>query len=142
MIQSIVFILLLSVVAFYAWKGYGRVVRNIQLAQSEPITGDSAERWRNVLLVAFGQKKMFKNWIPAVLHLFIYTAFLATQVELIETIIDGIFGVHRFFADKLGIIYTFFVGLIEVLSVLAFIATIAFLTRRNILNVSRFKKQR
>jgi heterodisulfide reductase subunit C len=140
MIQSVVFILLLTVVAYFAWKGYGRIYRNIQLAQPEPVTGDRSARWRNVLLVALGQRKMFKNWIPAVLHLFIYVAFLATQVELLETIIDGIFGVHRFFADKLGVIYTFFVGMIEVLSVLAFIATIAFLMRRNVLGVSRFQK--
>jgi heterodisulfide reductase subunit C len=140
MIQSIVFILLLGGVIFFAWKGYGRIIRNIQLAKSEPTEGDTGARWRNVLLVALGQKKMFKNWVPAVLHLFIYVAFLATQVELLETIIDGVFGVHRFFADKLGVVYTFFIGMIEILSVLAFIATIAFLVRRNVMKISRFQK--
>ncbi len=140
MIHSIVFILLLGAVAWYGWKGYGRIYKNIMLAKPEPVSGDRAARWRNVLLVALGQKKMFKQWIPAVLHLFIYVAFLATQVELLETIIDGIFGVHRWFADKLGALYTFFISLIEVLSVLAFVATIAFLIRRNVLNISRFRK--
>jgi heterodisulfide reductase subunit C/nitrate reductase gamma subunit len=140
MLQSLAFILVLTVVSYFAWRGFGRIIRNIRLGKSEPITGDAGARWRNVLLVAFGQRKMFKNWIPAVLHLFIYVAFLATQVELIEILIDGIFGVHRFFANKLGTLYTFMIGSIEILSVLALIATIAFILRRNILSVKRFQK--
>ena len=80
-----------------------------------------------MLLIAFGQKKMFKRWIPAIFHFFIYAAFLLTQIELIEIVIDGVFGVHRFFADKLGGFYTFVISFIEILSLLAFVATIIFL---------------
>ena len=83
---------------------------------------------------------MFKNVIPAVLHLFIYVAFLFTQIELLEILIDGIFGVHRFFAPYLGILYPIIISFIEILSVLALVATIAFIARRNILNVARFQK--
>jgi heterodisulfide reductase subunit C len=104
------------------------------------ISGNSADRWKNVVLVALGQQKMFKNWIPAVLHLFIYVAFVITQVELLEIFVDGIFGTHRFFAPALGGFYTFVISFIEILSVLALVATIAFLMRRNVLRVSRFQK--
>ncbi len=140
MIQSILFIIVAGLAVVTAYKGFSRIGRNIHLGKAEQIGGDSAERWRNVLLVAFGQQKMFKNWIPAVLHLFIYVAFLVTQVELIEIFVDGIFGTHRFFAPMLGGFYTFVISFIEVLSVLAFVATIAFLMRRNVLGVSRFQK--
>lgn len=78
--------------------------------------------------------------MPAVLHLFIYVAFVITQVELIEIFVDGIFGTHRFFAPLLGGFYTFVISFIEVLSVLAFVATIVFLARRNLLKVPRFWK--
>ena len=140
MIQQIVFIAV-TVLAFgLAWRGFSRVGRNIHLGQDERISGDSGQRWRNVLLVAFGQQKMFSRWIPAVFHLFIYLAFLLTQVELIEIFVDGIFGQHRFFADKLGGFYTFAISFIEVLSVLAFVATIIFLSRRNLLKTPRFWK--
>ena len=140
MIQSILFLIVSGLAVAAAYKGFSRVGRNIHLGKAEQIGGDSAERWRNVLLVAFGQRKMFKNWIPAVLHLFIYVAFLVTQVELIEIFVDGIFGTHRFFAPMLGGFYTFVISFIEILSVLAFVATIAFLMRRNVLGVSRFQK--
>lgn len=92
------------------------------------------------MLVAFGQKKMFKRITPAILHLFIYVAFLLTQVELIEILIDGFFGVHRFFAQYLGGFYTFVMSVIEILSALALIATIIFLIRRNIIRLARFWK--
>ncbi len=123
-----------------AWGNFMKIRRNINLGREEEIEGNIGERWRNVILVAFGQKKMFKNMIPAVLHLFIYVAFLFTQVELLEILIDGIFGVHRFFAPYLGILYPIIVSFIEILSVLAFMATLAFIARRNILKVARFQK--
>ena len=103
------------------------------------LDGDTAQRWNNVLLVAFGQRKMFKRWIPALLHFFIYAAFLLTQIELIEIIIDGLSGSHRAFAPILGGLYTFTINFIELLSTLAFVATIIFLWRRNVKKIARFQ---
>ncbi len=140
MLQSLLFILVAGVSVWFASKGFLRVWRNIQLGKPEKISGNSSERWRNVLLVALGQQKMFKNWLPAVLHLFIYVAFVITQIELIEIFVDGLFGTHRFFAPYLGGFYTFVISSIEVLSVLAFVATLIFLSRRNLLRVPRFWK--
>ena len=140
MIQQIIFIIVAAVAMGYAARQFMRVRRNILLGQDEAVTGDTGERWKNVLLVAFGQKKMFKRWIPAVFHFFIYSAFVITQIELIEIFIDGIFGVHRFFAAGLGGFYTFIISFIEILSVLAFVATIIFLARRNALKLPRFHK--
>lgn len=140
MLQSLLFLALSGVAGWFSWKGFSRIRRNILLGKDEKIGGDASARWKNVLLVALGQKKMFNNMIPAVLHLFIYVAFVVTQVELIEIFIDGIFGTHRPFAALLGGLYTFVISFIEILSVLAFIATLAFLSRRNILKVARFQK--
>jgi len=140
MIQTLLFLLVAGASSWFAFKGFSRVRRNILLGKDEPTPGDAAQRWKNVLLIAFGQQKMFKNWIPAVLHLFIYVAFVVTQVELLEIFVDGIFGTHRFFAPYLGGLYTFAISSIEVLSVLAFVATIAFLARRNVLKLQRFQQ--
>jgi ferredoxin len=140
MLTSVFFILLTAAAGYFAWKGFARVRRNILLGKDETISGDTSARWRRVLLVALGQQKMFKKWIPAVLHLFIYVAFVITQVELIEIFTDGIFGTHRIFAPYLGGFYTFVISLIEILSVLAFVATLAFLSRRNLLRIARFQK--
>ena len=123
MISQIIFALVTIIAFSWAFRQFMRIRRNVLLGQDEQITDREGARWKNVLLIAFGQKKMFKNWIPATLHLSIYVAFLMTQVELIEILIDGIFGVHRFFAPYLGGFYTVIISFIELLSLAAFIAS-------------------
>jgi len=140
MLQQIFFAIIVLLSIAWASKQFMRVRRNILLGKDEDLSGNEAERWKNMALIAFGQKKMFKRWIPAVLHLFIYVAFLMTQIELIEIFIDGFFGTHRFFVDYIGILYPIIISFIEILSVGAFIATIIFLARRNLLKIPRFHK--
>ena len=140
MIQQVLFVLIAGASLGYAALQFLKIRRNIKLGKDESISGNSAERWRNVLLIALGQKKMFSRMIPAVLHLFIYVAFVITQVELLEIFVDGITGQHRVFWPPLGGFYTFVISFIEILSVLALVATIAFLARRNILRLARFHK--
>ncbi len=136
-----VFFIIITIGAFYAaLRQFSKLRRNIFLGKAEKIQGNEKERWQNVLLVAFGQKKMFKNFLPAIFHFFIYSAFLLTQIELLEILVDGFFGKHRFFAPFLGGFYTFLLNFIEILSVLAFVATIIFLARRNLLKIPRFVK--
>ncbi len=140
MIQSIVFSIVTIIAFYFAFRQFMKVRRNILLGKEYEVTGDKGKRWQNVALIAFGQKKMFKRVIPAILHFCIYAAFLFTTVELIEILIDGIFGHHRFFADKIGILYPTMIGIIEILSFLAFFATLIFLWRRNLLKIPRFHK--
>lgn len=142
MVQALFFILVVASTAYFAFRGYRRVFQNINLGLSEKINDRRSERWRNMALVALGQKKMFKNPIPAVLHFFLYAAFLITQIELIEILIDGFFQQHRFFAPHLSGFYTFIISFIEILSVLAFVGTAAFLWRRNIRTVERLSPER
>lgn len=114
-----------------------KIRRNILLGRDIDRTDRPLERWKTMILVAFGQKKMFNRPVPALLHLFLYVAFVITQIELIEIVLDGALGNHRMFRPSLGGFYTFVVSFIEILSVLAFIGTIAFLSRRNLLKVPR-----
>lgn len=139
-LQQIVFILVTAAVSYLAYRQFRQVYFAIMLGKPATISDRKGERWKNVLLVAFGQKKMFKNIIPAVFHLFIYVAFLFTQVELIEIIADGFLGKHRIFAPVLGGFYTVIINSIEILSLLALIATFIFLYRRNLLKIPRFVK--
>lgn len=140
MISQLAFILVSGTAIFLATRQFRRIYRNIHLGQPHDIPGTAEWRWKNMLLVAFGQQKMFKNWIPALFHGFIYSAFLLTQVELIEIFIDGLWGTHRFFYPYLGGFYVFIISFIEILSALALLATFVFLARRNLLSVSRLRK--
>ncbi|MFO0494851.1 MAG: Fe-S oxidoreductase, partial [Flavobacteriia bacterium] len=110
---------------------------NILLGKSINRSDNSSERWKTMILVALGQKKMFTRPIPALLHLAIYVAFIITQIELIEIVADGLSGSHRVFREALGGFYTFMISFIEILSFAALVATIAFLSRRNLLKLPR-----
>jgi heterodisulfide reductase subunit C len=137
MISIIVFALLLIVGFGFFTKNALQIRSNILLGRDVDRSDRSSERWKTMLLVAFGQKKMFSRPLPALLHFAIYAAFVVTQIELIEIIVDGLTGNHRIFKDSLGGFYTFVISFIEVLSVLALFATVVFLARRNMLKLPR-----
>lgn len=138
---SVILFIIISFAGFgLAFKNYKKLYRNIKLGKPEKIEGNPIVRWKKVGLIAFGQKKMFVLWKPALLHFFIYAAFLLTQLELIEIILDGLLHRHRIFSAALGDFYTFLISFIEVLSLLALFATIIFLWRRNVQKVARFEK--
>lgn len=137
MITSILFgVLLVIGIGFFSFNIL-KIRSNILLGRDVDRSDNSSERWKTMLLVAFGQKKMFQRPIPALLHFAIYAAFVITQIELIEIFIDGLAHTHRVFRPSLGGFYTFIISFIEVLSVLAFIATFAFLSRRNLIKLPR-----
>lgn len=137
MLAIIVFAIITIVgFGFFGWN-ISKVRSNILLGKDVKRNDQKGERWKIMTLVALGQKKMFARPIPALLHLCLYAAFVITQIELIEIIADGLTGNHRMFHDALGGFYTFMVSFIEILSVLAFVATVIFLARRNLLKLPR-----
>jgi heterodisulfide reductase subunit C/nitrate reductase gamma subunit len=120
-----------------------RIRRSILLGKTADLNDHPGQRWRNVILLALGQKKMFQKPIVAILHLFIYIGFVIINIELLEIIIDGLLGTHRIFGDYLSqqgfsYLYDFIINTFEILALLVIIACIAFLTRRNILKLKRF----
>lgn len=136
-ISNIVFALILVGATFFFTWNIRKIIANIRLGKALDRSDRRSERWKTMLLVAFGQKKMFQRPLPALLHFAIYAAFVITQIELIEIFVDGVFGTHRVFRPSLGGFYTFLISFIEILSVLAFIATFIFLSRRNLIKLPR-----
>lgn len=139
MIQQVAFVIVLAVAGFILSKRIARIRKNIQLGRDfKPEEDRKDERWKNLLLVAFGQKKMFKRPIPAILHLFIYVGFIVINLEVLEFIVDGIAGTHRIFAPYLGGFYTVLMNIFEFLAVAVLLACVVFLIRRNVIKVRRF----
>lgn len=138
MVSVLIFALLLFVgTGLFVFNAL-KIRSNILLGRPTDRSDRSSERWKTMILVAFGQKKMFSRPIPALLHLLIYLAFVITQIELIEIVADGLSGGHRTFMTSLSQFYTFMISFIEILSLGALLATFAFLSRRNILKLPRF----
>jgi ferredoxin len=138
MIQQIVFLVVLIVATYFILKRARRIRGNINLGKAIFNNDRPHERWRNVLLIAFGQKKMFKRPFPAILHLFVYVGFLVINIEVLEFVIDGIAGTHRIFAGPLGTFYSILMNIFEFLAVGVLLACLVFLLRRNVAKLHRF----
>lgn len=138
MIQQAAFALVLGVAVFMIRRRVLFLASTIRLGKPGPPPDLTAERWRNVFLVAFGQKKMFKRLLPAVFHFFIYAGFLIINLEVLEFVIDGLAGTHRIFAPYLGGLYPLLMNFFEVLAVLVLAACVVFLLRRFVARIPRF----
>jgi len=139
-LQQILFVLVLAVASYLLLKRVNFIKKGINLGKPLDRTDNKTERWKAMFLVAFGQKKMFKNPLPAFLHLFVYAGFIIINLEVLEFIIDGLAGTHRIFAPYLGSFYSFLMNFFEFLAVAVLTSCVIFLIRRNIIKVPRFQK--
>jgi len=137
-VQQVLFAVCLGAAIWFFSKKVKEIRRNILLGIDEDLTDNPSQRWKNMLLLAFGQKKMFKNPFVAVLHLFVYVGFVIINLEVLEIVLDGLLGTHRLFLSPLGSFYTFLINSFEVLALSVLAACVIFLIRRNIIKLKRF----
>ncbi|MFN2438051.1 MAG: Fe-S oxidoreductase, partial [Chitinophagaceae bacterium] len=135
--QQILFILLVATAIWLFAKKISFIRRNINLGRDEELKDNPGARWRNTFLMALGQKRMFDKPFVALLHFAVYAGFIIINIEILEIILDGIFGTHRLFAPYLGKFYTFVINFFEVLAFLVLVSCIIFLLRRNLTKVRR-----
>lgn len=138
MVEQIAFVLVLLAASYFLYRRIKFIRDNIRLGKPAEIRDHPGKRLRNLLLIAFGQKKMFKRPFPALLHLFVYVGFLVINIEVLEFIIDGVSGNHRTFAPYLGGFYAVLMNIFEFLAVAVLVSCLIFLGRRNIAKVRRF----
>lgn len=139
-IQQIFFLLILLAAGYFFFKKAKEIYRNIKIGKKETINDQPNVRWKNVLILAFGQKKMFKRLIPAVLHFFVYAGFIILNIEMLEIVLDGILGTHRLFAPYLGDLYPVLLNGFEILAFTVLVSCLVFLIRRNVLKVYRLNQ--
>lgn len=138
-IPNILFVIaLIAGIGFFA-KNVKKLIRNIKLGQDADVSGNKAQRWKNMAMIALGQSKMVRRPVAGILHIIVYLGFIIINIEVLEIIIDGVFGTHRVFS-ALGSVYGFLIGSFEVLAVLVIISILAFWVRRNIIKLKRFWK--
>lgn len=138
-IPNILFAILLIVGVGYFAKNVKKLTRNINLGKDVDRSDNKSERWKNMAMIALGQSKMVRRPIAGFLHIIVYVGFVIINIEVLEIIIDGLFGTHRVFTKVLpDSIYGFLIGSFEVLAVLVLITVIIFWLRRNVIKLKRF----
>lgn len=136
-LDNIFFALLLAIGVGYFTLNVKKLIRNIKLGRDVNRTDNSSERWKNMTMVALGQSKMVKRPIAGFLHIIVYVGFVIINIEVIEIIIDGLFGTHRVLSF-MGILYDVLIGSFEILALLVLVAVVVFWVRRNITKLGRF----
>lgn len=136
--QALFLVLLIAGFGFFI-RNVKKLIRNIKLGRDLDRTDRPKERWRNMIRVALGQSKMVKRPIPAILHIFVYVGFVIINMEMLEIIVDGLFGTHRAFSF-LGAAYDVLIGSFEVLAFLVIFGVVVFWIRRNIIKLKRLNQ--
>lgn len=137
-ISNIIFVIAFAAAVFWFSKNLKTIISNINLGKDLDRKDNSGARWKRMIMVAIGQSKMVKKPISGILHILVYLGFVIINIEVLEIIIDGVFGTHRIFAVPLGGFYDFLIGSFEVLAILTLVACVIFFIRRNVLSIKRF----
>ncbi|MGJ5640756.1 4Fe-4S dicluster domain-containing protein [Formosa sp. S-31] len=138
-VANIVFAAILIFGIGYFVKNIKTLMRNIKLGQDVDVSDNPVQRWNNMARIALGQGKMVRRPVAGLLHIVVYVGFIIINIEVLEIIIDGLFGTHRIFSF-LGGFYGFLIGTFEVLAFLVFVSVIVFWIRRNVIKLQRFWK--
>lgn len=137
-IENILFIIIVIAAILFFTRKVKKISRNIHLGRDLDISDRKAERFAKMARVALGQSKMVKKPVSGILHILVYVGFVIINIEVLEIIIDGMFGTHRIFASPLGIAYNALIWSFEWLAILVLVSCVIFLIRRNILHIKRF----
>ena len=135
--QGLFVLLTIAGSALFA-KNILQIKKNILMGRDKDLSDNPSARWKNVFLLALGQKKMFRNVPVAIMHLIIYAGFIIINIEVLEIVLDGILGTHRLFLGPLGGLYTFLINVFEILAALVIVVCVIFLARRNLIKLKRF----
>jgi heterodisulfide reductase subunit C len=136
-ISQLLFILCLGTGIYFFWKSVSRIRRNILLGKDLDLTDRPKERLKQLIWVALGQSKMVTRPVAAFFHIIIYVGFVLINIEVLEILIDGIFGTHRFFSHFLGDVYNTAIAFFELLAFGVIVACVVFLARRYVLKLKR-----
>ena len=136
-LPNIIFLVALAVGIGYFTLNIRKLIRNIKLGREIEELGDKKERWGNVVRIALGQSKMVVRPVAGIMHIIVYVGFVIINLEVLEIIIDGLFGTHRVFAS-LGPVYDLLIASFEILALLVIVAVVVFWIRRNVQRLRRF----
>jgi len=139
-LPNILFAVILILGIGYFAKNISKLRRNIKLGQDIDVSDNKSQRWKNMAMIALGQSKMVVRPVAGFLHIIVYLGFIIINIEVLEIVIDGLFGTHRVLSS-LGSFYGFLIASFEILAVLVLIAVIVFWVRRNIIKLKRFWKR-
>lgn len=138
-IDNILFVICILVGFGLFAKSLRGIYKNVMLGKAIDRTDNRPERWKQMIKVALGQSKMTKRPIAGILHIIVYLGFVIINIELVEILVDGVFGTHRYLEGIFGKRwYSVFTAVLEILAFLVLVSVAVFFVRRNFIKLKRF----
>ena len=138
-LPNIIFSFLLVISLGFFARNIRKLIRVINLGKPVDRSDNPGKRLSNMIRIALGQSKMVSKPISGALHVIVYLGFIIINIEVLEILIDGVTGSHRFFSKYFNTtIYNFLIASFEIFAFLVLISVIIFWTRRNLLKIKRF----
>ena len=138
-LPNIIFSFLLVISLGFFGRNIKKLIRVINLGKPVDRSDNPVKRLSNMVRIALGQSKMVTKPISGALHVIVYLGFIIINIEVLEILIDGVTGSHRFFSKYFNTtIYNFLIASFEIFALLVLISVIIFWTRRNLLKIKRF----
>lgn len=138
-LPNIIFSFLLLISLGFFGRNIKKLITVINLGKQVDRSDNPAKRLSNMFRIALGQSKMVTKPISGALHVIVYLGFIIINIEVLEILVDGVTGSHRFFSKYFNTtIYNFLIASFEIFALLVLISVIIFWTRRNLLKIKRF----
>jgi ferredoxin len=136
MLSQLLFLAILGTASFFFAKRIAVIRRNILSGIDWDGSDRKADRWKTMARVALGQGKMTARPVAGIMHIIVYAGFVIINIEMLEIVIDGLFGTHRIFAF-LGGFYNVLIASFEWLAAGVIVACVVFFIRRNGMALAR-----
>ena len=138
-LPNIIFSFLLIISVGFFSLNIKKLIKVIKLGKPVDRFDNPSKRLSNMIRIALGQSKMVTKPISGILHVVVYVGFIIINIEVLEIIIDGITGSHRFFSKIFNTyFYNFLIASFEIFALLVLISVFIFWTRRNVVKIKRF----
>jgi len=137
MTKQVVFIILFALTLGVFFYTVSKIAAYFKLTKPFPV-GDIGKRINLMLKVAIGQTKIFRFPLVGFAHALVFWGFCVVGFGSLEMVFDGVLGLDKSFSF-LGWFYKFMMILGDVFAILVGVSILAFLVRRLVLHISRFK---
>ncbi|MCL5029730.1 MAG: heterodisulfide reductase-related iron-sulfur binding cluster [Bacteroidetes bacterium] len=137
-LKNIIFIIIFAAaMSFFVWS-CRNLIKYLLVAKKKDNRFDNAgKRIKNVLVVAFGQTKLFRDFKAGILHFFIFWGFVLFLFAVLEAIIQGFYS--AFSLSFLGPIYSAITLIEDIFGLLVIISVLYALYRRFIQRIPRLE---
>ncbi|MCG8582142.1 MAG: 4Fe-4S dicluster domain-containing protein [Bacteroidales bacterium] len=136
--DQIIFIVILFITTAALLYSFWKIKSNFDKTKSTAFDGQIGKRTKLTFQVAFGQSKILRKPLVGLMHALVFWGFMVITIGSLEIIIDGISGSHRIFGTW-GIVYDVISASGDLFAFIVLFGIIAFLFRRLVMHINRFK---